>query len=67
MPITNPFECGSFGDIEDVDDTMGVFEVRRDEAAVPFLPGCVPHLQTIDMAVAVEVLDVEINTNGVLV
>ena len=66
MPLSDPIEGGSLVDFEYMDDAVCIFEVGGDEAAVSFLTGGVPHLETVVLAVAAEIFDIEIDANGVL-
>ena len=55
-----------FGDIEDMDNTVCIFEVGRDKTTVPFLSCSIPHLQSIILSVSVEVFDIEVDADCVL-
>jgi hypothetical protein len=42
---------------------VGIFQIRRNETAISFLSGRVPHLQTVVLAVFIDVFDAEIDSD----
>jgi hypothetical protein len=43
---------------------VGIFQIGRNETAIPFLSSRVPHLQTVVLAVFIDVFDAEINSDS---
>lgn len=66
LPTADPVVSRRLGDIEDMDHTMGVFEIGWDQTAVALLTSGVPHLESVVLAVPVEIFDVEVDADCVL-
>jgi hypothetical protein len=64
VPDFEVIEGGLLGDVVDHDGAVGVLHVVGDETAEAFLAGGVPELYAVLSAVAGDVLDVEVDSDG---
>ena len=66
VPLPDGIKGWSLVYLKDMNNTMCILEVGRNQTPVSLLSSCVPHLQSVVLPVPTEILDIEIDSNGVL-